>query len=224
VSARRFLVDRLDGAPDCIAPASSEGQLAVAGARTGAGDRAELFSEISGFLEQRWQEIDGSSGGRRHRPVLLPYTDSAPAQRGLETVVSLFDLVHPDVRVLHLREWIPARGGPFYVESSEDARSTLEDALCRLERAGIPATGLLGSAAQPRIGAEIAATALRMRASAVVLGTSRHPWLSRVLRGSVSSEVAYAAACPVILAGAPRGRAPGRPQRPGSPPEQRIGG
>ena len=205
--------DRFDTVAAAIPDASRGASGAVASTR----DATELFREISGYLGERWQEAaNRPSGARRHHRVLLAYTDSAPARRALETVVSLFDLIHPDVRVLHLREWIPGRGGPFYVDTVEDARSTLADALQRLERAGVPATGLLRSAAQPHLGAEIAAAAARMRASAIVLGASRHRWLARLLRGSVSSAVTYAATCPVILAGA-NGKEVGRPITPARP-------
>jgi len=171
-------------------------------ADTGIGGAAGLLSEISGYLHERWREpSDRPSGKRPRKRVLLPYTDSPPGRRALDAVIDLSDLLQPDVRVLHLREWIPARGGPLYVETPEEAQSTLSEALGVLEREGIAATGVVASAPLPRLGVEIAAAAVRMQVSAVVVGASRHPWLSSVLRGSVSTEVAYAATCPVILVG-----------------------
>lgn len=170
----------------------------------GAGDLAE---EAAVFLaEQPLSEIgDGPRGGSA-KQLLLPYTDSEPAKRALEAVVELSSVLTAEVRVLHFRTWEPGRGARFFYETPEDAVALTRDAVERLRRVGLEASGVVRDAARMLVPCEIVARADQLRAYSIVLGARQHRVITAALLGSISRGVMRRANCPVIVVRCPRGR------------------
>ncbi len=164
-------------------------------------DADGLAEEVASFLAQEVQRggRDGPLGQRAYR-LLLPYTDSEPAARALETVAELAFPFTAEVCVLHLREWATyGRGGRFFFETPEEAASLTRCAVEKLRRHGLDASGLVQNCVRGRAPAEIVVTANELSASAIVLGARRRSLITAALFGSVSLSVVRNANCPVIL-------------------------
>lgn len=162
-------------------------------------DGARLAEEAASFLAANLADVPRGHGGGSPKRILLPYTNSDPAERALEAAIELADVLPIEVRVLHLREWEPGRGGSWFHESREEAVALTRSALNRLHRHGVAATGFVRVSARARVPHEIAAKAFELRAWAIVLGARPRNRLSSLLRGSVSLAVTRSAPCPILL-------------------------
>jgi|GEM_PF-2308472 len=202
VSARCFRARRIRGEPTgpetAMAAAPAIPPLPPEGAR--------LAEEAAAFLaDQRAGEARDDPRGQRAYRILLPYTDSEPAQRALEAAVEWSSLFTAEVWVLHVREWDNyGRGGPSFLETREEAIAVIGHAVERLRGHGLQASGVLQDAPRGRVSSEIVLQACALRADAIVLGSRRRPLISAALFGSVSLGLRRRANCPVVLVHTPR--------------------
>lgn len=165
-----------------------------------------LAEEAADFLaEQAPSEVSDGLQGRSVKHLLLPYTDSQSGKRALEAVAELSSVLVAKIRVLHFRAWEPARGGPIYFETPEDAVALTRDAVERLRQLGLEASGSVRDAARTLIPCEIVARADQLGACAIFLGTRRHVAITAKLLGSISQGVMRRASCPVIIVRSCRG-------------------
>ena len=167
---------------------------------------SDLAEEAADFLaDQVLSEMSDGLQSRSVKHLLLPYTDSQSGQRALEAVAELSSVLVAKIRVLHFRAWEPARGGPIYFETPEDAVALTRDAVERLRQLGLEASGSVRDAARMLIPCEIVARADQLGACAIFLGTRRHVAITAKLLGSISQGVMRRASCPVIIVRSWRG-------------------
>lgn len=174
-------------------------------------EATRLIEEVSLFLAEQAtsRSDDGSSSSSRHR-ILLPYTDTAPAQTALEAAIGLSSAMFAEVWVLHIREWELGMGHRWFRRSREEAVAVTRQALDRLQRHGVDARGIVRQAVCSRVAEEITDKADELRVSAIVLGARPRRLISSILLPSVSRRVSRIANCPVILARCDRTRRPER--------------
>jgi nucleotide-binding universal stress UspA family protein len=160
----------------------------------------ELAREAADFLADQapGESLEVPRGGPS-KQILLPYTDSRPAQRALEAVVDLSSVFNAEVQVLHFRTWEPGRGGPIFFETRNDAASLTQAAVAKLRGSGLTAMGIVHDAARLRVPYEIVARADQLRSCAIVLGARRHRVIAAALLGSISRNVIFRASCPVVV-------------------------
>lgn len=166
-------------------------------------DGAALVEEASTYLQhQRGLPIDGPSGGAGtppHTRLLFAYAGSEPEQRAFETITSLSCGFGDEVRVLHVREYDICRGGRFFLETPAQARAITLDAVARLRRSGIAASGVVRNADRSDVVRVILDEANEIAACAILLGGRPRGMLLEALLGSVSRRIARRARCPVVL-------------------------
>jgi nucleotide-binding universal stress UspA family protein len=168
-------------------------------------DGALLAEEAASFLlEQLLGKRHDDPRSRSAYRLLLPYTDSEPAQRALEAVVELSSRVTIEVRVLHVREWDDfGRGGRFFFETREEALAIARDAVGRLLRHGLGASGVVETSRRRGVPSEILAKADQLGADAIVVGSRQRPLITAALLGSVSHRLMRRANRPLILVPTP---------------------
>lgn len=163
---------------------------------------ADLAEEAAVFLRDEACLPDNGSpgglGGAQTR-ILLPYDQTEPAQRAVESTRELARALKASVRVIHLRIWDPCRGGRMFLETKEEALRLTREAVIRLRSDGIATAGVNRIAKRTCIADEILAEARDFGANAIVLGARRRRLLVSMLLGSISHSVMRRANCPVIL-------------------------
>ncbi len=186
-------------------------------------DGADLAVEASAFLRTEAGfpgEGAGGRGGSRAR-ILLPYVDSEPAKHALESTIQLSTLLHSEVRIIHVREWSPCRGGRLFLETREESFEVTSGAVDRLRRCGVRASGVIGIARRASVPCVIVDEAKAFNAGTIILGARQRRFLWSALMGSTSLSVMRRASCPVLLVHPPRGpRGPTRGYSVGDDPRE----
>jgi nucleotide-binding universal stress UspA family protein len=167
-------------------------------------DGARLAAEAAAFLADQVPDAGSEAprGGSNYR-LLLPYTQSQPAERALEAAVDLSSLFSAEVWVLHVREWDEFGGGRSYLETRGEAVALVGGAVEQLRQHGLTARAVVKDSARGRVPHEIAVKADELRADAIVVGARQRSLLSAALFGSVSLGVMRRANCPVIVVHTP---------------------
>ena len=152
----------------------------------------DLADEAAAFLADLpdRETIDGPRGGSS-RHLLLPYTDTQPAQRALEAVVDLSSVFKAEVRVVHFREWEPSRTGRWFFQTHDEAVSLVNGAVGKLRTFGVTACGEVRDSSRRQVPERILASAHELRACAIVLGAVQHWLVTTAVIGSVSRAVMH---------------------------------
>lgn len=137
--------------------------------------------------------------------------DSDPERAGkvVETTRELARALDSRVMVVHVRELErpaamvgtarPSALPPaLHLESEEDARALVDDAVGTLQRAGVRADGRIGHGAEGSTARELLDMARSYRADLIVVG-DRGSRVTDVLLGGVANRIAHLADCPVML-------------------------
>lgn len=171
--------------------------------RPGHSDVAALIKEVSSYLQKQPAEPSPTTSRERWSPspvrVLLPYSGSEEADRSLEATVHFVQLMAAEVRVVHVREYDICRGSRFFVDSHEDVVRLTLNAVYRLRRRGVAATGIIRSAPRGAVPDAILQEASDSRASLIVLGAYRRRRLVDLVFPTVLRRVLGKAACPVLV-------------------------
>jgi len=167
-------------------------------------DGARLAAEAAAFLAEVPDEGRAAwQGGSGYR-LLLPYTNSEPAERALNAAVDLSCLFSAEIWVLHVREWDElVRGGRSYLETRQEAVALVGGAVEQLREHGLTARAVVKDSARGSVPQQIAVKAQELRADAIVVGARQRSLLSAALFGSVSLGVMRRANCPVIVVHTP---------------------
>lgn len=135
---------------------------------------------------------------------MLLAVEAVPESRTLiEAAVSLARRSHAEVLVLSVRERDFVRGFAWDIHEPGEIAATVSDAIYELQRAGVPARGLIRTARTGRVADEIVYAAHKHRVSEIVIGASRRSWLGRLLFGSVAPRVLRLSDIPVVTVRAP---------------------
>ena len=170
---------------------------------TGVSAEADLIQRAASHLQRGIAfpkgDADSSGWNRRAKRILLPYSGSESADCALEAAIQLFSGVPSEVRVVHLRDWIPGHGGRFFLRTKEDANAIVTDATIRLRCMGFDVTSAVRESYSKAVPQRILAEAAECNAAVIVLATRRRRALGALLLGSVSFKVMSKALCPVVL-------------------------
>ena len=130
--------------------------------------------------------------------IVLVAVDGSPGSD--EAVVEAGDIASAfgaEVVVLHALLVVATPGGAL-VEAEEEARAMVGEAVSALRARGVPATAETALASS--VASSVVATAERIRADLVVLGSRRPSDVSGLLLGSTAHEAVHRLRCPVLLA------------------------
>ncbi len=135
------------------------------------------------------------------RRILFSHNATPAAERALLYLEHLARLENAEVLVLHIYEsperYLAMQGYAALVEQLEKvAQEVVNDAVEYLQKAGIPAVGLVRAGVPAKL---ILETAHDEKVSLVVLGTRGPSNMTDILLGDVSTEVLRYASCPVLL-------------------------
>lgn len=165
----------------------------------------ELIDEIAAFLQTQPPDPDSGVGGAgRGLRVLLPYSGSDVANCAIEAMIELAPVLTSEVRVLHVREFDDCRGVRFYVRPQQDALALMHDAVVRLRRRAVAATGIMRSARREDVARAILAEADASNASMILLASPARRPLLHLLRHDVVRYVLRRTGRPVIVVKATR--------------------
>jgi nucleotide-binding universal stress UspA family protein len=133
------------------------------------------------------------------KTIVLGYDDSPEAVRAMRRTVELARLLHARVVVTSVAPILIPAGhgiGPYDpADPPERHHALAEDAAAVLKEQGVEAEALT-ALGDP--GEAIVKVADERDADLIVLGTTRHPYLSRLV-GSVCDDVSHHAHCDVLL-------------------------
>jgi len=168
-------------------------------------DGSRLVEEAVAYLQHQEElgEPDRSTTPQPRKPVLLAYAGSEPERRLLETVASLSYRLGDEVSVFHVREYDICRGSRFFLETPAEAASLTLDAVSRLQRAGIAASGVVCNENRSNVAQAILDEASKIGACAILLCGRLSGVLMAALFGSVSRRIVRRSSCPVVLVNAP---------------------
>jgi nucleotide-binding universal stress UspA family protein len=96
-----------------------------------------------------------------------------------------------EVRVVHVREISPTRGGSIGFETREETSEVVDEAVKELEAKGVKASGAARSALTGHVAAEIIAEAQQWNASVIVLATRGLTDLAGIVLGSTTHKVLH---------------------------------
>jgi nucleotide-binding universal stress UspA family protein len=132
-------------------------------------------------------------------PMLLAVEAVHQSQALVAAAANLARRSHSEVLVLSVRERDYVRGFAWDIHQPGEIAATVSDALYELQRAGVPARGLIRTARTGRVADEIVYTAYKHRVSEIVIGASKRSWLGRLLFGSVAPRVLRLSDLPVLI-------------------------
>lgn len=144
------------------------------------------------------------------RRILVPTDFSEPSTQALELALKLGAPLRAEILLLHVVDAAdvadtPAAmglvGAPYLellAEIEEKARLKLESLVTRLRRRRIGAHALVQKGKPP---GTIVATAERLHADLIVMGTRGRTGLSHLVLGSVAEKVVRLSSCPVTTVG-----------------------
>lgn len=172
-------------------------------ARSRDADACALIDEISSYLHSlpttgAPTELGGGSDPHRIR-VLLPYSGSAEAERAVDEMIRMASVLRAEVRVLHVRQYDTCRGARFFLSCQEEAVRLTVDAVSRLRRRGIAATGVVRGAPMSKVGHVIVKEAIESHVSMILIGAHRRRFPLDYLRRDVVRAVLRRASCAVLV-------------------------
>lgn len=195
--------------------------------RTGHREAADLMEEISSYLESQPAEPGPATGAQGWSPppvrILLPHSGSEESGCSLEAAVQFAQLMAAEVRVVHVREYDICRGARFFLDSQEEAVRLTLDAVSRLRRRGVAATGIVRNAPRGAVPDAILEEASDSKVSLIFLG-AHHRRFVDFLFPNVVRRVLRKAACPVLVVRTdpPDGSHPPRSEAPHTKREDRA--
>lgn len=177
-----------------------------------------LVDEISQFLQA---QPPGPIAARRARGprtlrVLLPYSGSPVADCAIDAMIDFARSSTCEVRVLHIREFEVFRGLRFFVRPRAEALALTHDAVVKLRRHSVAATGIVRSARRQDVARQILAEADASSASMILLGVRQRSGLHALLRQDVLRHLLRRSRCPLIVVKAPSPAQGGIAPLPGS--------
>jgi len=131
-------------------------------------------------------------------PILLAVEAVPQSQALVAAAARLARQSHAEVLVLSVRERSYARGLAWDIHQPGDIAETVSRAIYELERAGVPARGLIRTARSGQVADEIIYAAHKHHADEIIIGSSRRSWLAALLRGSVAARVLRRSDLPVV--------------------------
>ena len=131
-------------------------------------------------------------------PILLAVEAVPQSQALIAAAARLARQSHAEVLVLSVRERSYARGLAWDIHQPGDIAETVSRAIYELERAGVPARGLIRTARSGQVADEIIYAAHKHHADEIIIGSSRRSWLGGHLRGSVAPRVLRRSDLPVV--------------------------
>jgi nucleotide-binding universal stress UspA family protein len=166
----------------------------------------DLIDEIAVFLQVQPPKPDsGDVGGARPvLRVLLPYSGSDVADFAIEAMIELAPLLTSEVRVLHVREFDDCRGARFYRRPQQEALALTHDAVVRLRKRAVAATGIVRSARREDVARAILAEAEASNASMILVAAHARRTPLDLLRHDVVRYVLRRSSRPVTVVNATR--------------------
>jgi nucleotide-binding universal stress UspA family protein len=134
--------------------------------------------------------------------LLLALDDSPAGEVALLFAAALARRTGASVHVLHVNERLVGGNG-VTLRSSEESTGLVSDAVRQLAEAGVRAAGSVRVSSYRHVPERIARTALERSADAIVLGSTRHRRLGRLLSAQVRERTTRLTALPVLTAPAP---------------------
>jgi nucleotide-binding universal stress UspA family protein len=166
-------------------------------------DHAEgLIDEISSYLRScpaTATPAEASGGCPPRIRVLLPYSASAQADRAIDAMIRLAPVLRAEVRVLHIREYDTCRGARFFLSSHKEAVRLTVEAVSRLRRRGVAATGIVRAAPVTKVGRAILQEAAESQVSVILVGAHRRRFPLDYVRRNVVRHVLRRAPCAVLV-------------------------
>jgi nucleotide-binding universal stress UspA family protein len=131
---------------------------------------------------------------------ILTAIDSSPrGDRVLDAVEYLAGITGADVQVLHAEERQVIADQVVDLETDEEARAVVEQAVARLRGAGITADGEVIHVLHEAVPDNILTRARELDSDLIVLGPRHHGRLGALLGASVSHEVSLHASVSLLL-------------------------
>jgi nucleotide-binding universal stress UspA family protein len=142
-----------------------------------------------------------------YRRILVPVDGSDCAAAGLHEIARIADRSARQVQLIHVVQstsedaQFPAGtvGAIMQDLPSKDGQQVLDSSRTTLLNWGIPCELMLADSHGRSIAQVIVSQALRWNAELIVMGTHGRQGVSRIILGSVASEVVSAAVVPVLL-------------------------
>lgn len=144
-------------------------------------------------------EAFASPGQAGFGRILLAIDQSVASGKAMAAAARIALRWNGEVLVVHVRERQLARNALLQVETPEDAVEMVNQAVYELARAGIRATGKVGSTTFGRVPNEIVAIANREGTELIVMGSRGLSCLRGLLQSSVSHKVVHLAKIPVLV-------------------------
>jgi nucleotide-binding universal stress UspA family protein len=133
--------------------------------------------------------------------VLVAIDHSDATDRVLAAASELAQLASGEVWVLHVREReaVGKFAGGIDIETADDARHSVEEAVGKLTAAGVQAHGELRRTLYGYVAREITDSAAEHDAGVIVMGSKGHGDLAGLLLGSTAHKVIHLADRPVLV-------------------------
>ena len=131
--------------------------------------------------------------------LLLAIDGSVAGQAAVDFTIGFATMSEAQVAVLHVRE-LPASLRVPPLETTVEASALVEGSVARINRAGVPADGMIYSAREPNVARCIVETADEYGCNAIALGSLRRRGLHRLTGRNIREQVMRRSALPVIVA------------------------
>jgi nucleotide-binding universal stress UspA family protein len=185
----------------------------LAGTAWVAGHPIRLDKEISAFLEvQPAKPNPGDGGGSRGWVppfrIVLAYSGTPRAEAIVGEMIRLSAMIVAEVRVLHVREFGWCRGLRIFRHTQEESMQLTHEAVARLRRCGVAATGVVCQAYRGDVAWAIVREAQQEKASVVLLGARRRNPITACVAVNVVRQVLRRATMPVLVVKTDQGAMP----------------
>lgn len=135
-----------------------------------------------------------------YKTLLVAVDHSEASDRAVEVTRDLAKLAGADVVVLHLREReIRGRIGALATEQPDEADEKVNEAVAKLEEAGVSAHGVVLETIYGHAAREIVEQTKQRDASIIVMGSRGLSELASVLVGSTAHKVLHLSDRPVVV-------------------------
>ena len=146
--------------------------------------------------------LAGDSGGS-FRGALVPVDSFAESINALAMAVCISQTTGAPLRLVHVRMWDPSapRGGGrrFYLETSEEATTVLDNAMNYARARGVEASGVVMEAQRSCMATAIVREASRWGADVIVLTARPRRFVTLGVWDKATRQVMQAAPCPVLI-------------------------
>jgi len=130
--------------------------------------------------------------------LLLSIDQSENRQAAVDFTIGLASSSDAEVRVLHIRDLSTSLRVP-PLETGADAEALVDESVCRLEAAGIRASGEVLSARENQVARWIVAVANQRRCDAIILGSMRLRGFKSLMGHGVRERVLKQSSLPVVV-------------------------